>query len=208
MSAYRYTAADPRTQPTWYMYSEMEGPQFLSAYAAARRNAVERLARVAQSGGDALVAVLGGAGTGVPAAAAPPLRGPVQTEALLRVLVTATDAGSSGKHLRHWTTELARKYEVAGRLRAAYGPDLRPAGPEEPPLAAYGMFASLLGRWAEASGDLRALNALLKLNDLLLAMEPELDAIAAAGAAAGIAAELRAIGALALARGLALEDPA
>lgn len=166
---YAYTARDLLTEPPYhYMFSPFEGPRLLSEYVAARQDACKRYeAAVPRT---------------VPAGPAEPLPAvvgaPIATESLLSQLVGAVRAGEDAG-VRDWVDVFVRKFEVGKRLRRSYGADLHPL--DRAPLGrnAYAQLAFLVASVIRDGRDLRLLNALLKLNDLVLSA-PELDDEAAA----------------------------
>lgn len=166
---YAYTDRDLLTEPPYhYMFSPFEGSRFLSEYVAARENARKRYGSAAPRT--------------APAEATEPLpaigASPIATESLLSQLVGAVRVGQ-GSGVRDWVGLFARKFEVSKRLRRSYGADLQPL--DRTPLGrnAYAQLAFLVASVMHDAGDLRLLNALLKLNDLVLSA-PELDDEAAA----------------------------
>jgi len=166
---YAYTARDLLTEPPYhYMFSPFEGARLLSDYVAARESARNRYASAVPGTARAE------ATKPLPAIGA----GPVATESLLSQLVDAVRVGRSAD-VRDWVDVFARKFEVGKRLRRSYGADLQPM--DRSPLGrnAYAQLAFLVASVMRDSGNLRLLNALLKLNDLVLSA-PDLDDEAAA----------------------------
>lgn len=156
--AYGYTERDLLTEPPYhYMFSRFEGARLLSEYAAARESASRRYGAVALRTAPAELAK-----------PLPPIgAGEIETEALLSQLV---DAVRTDRHdgVRDWVDVFARKFEVSKRLRRRYGVDLRPSDLTPLDRYAYAQLAFLVASVIDDAGDLRLLNCLLKLNDIVL----------------------------------------
>jgi hypothetical protein len=166
---YSYTERDLLTEPPYhYMFSPFEGSCFLAEYVAARESACRRY------GLAALRAVRAEAIEPLPAIGA----GPIATESLLSQLVDVVRSGES-RGVRDWVDVFARKFEVSKRLRRSYGADLKPLDRTPLDRNAYAQLAFLVASVVRDAGELRLLNALIKLNDLVLSA-PELDDEAAA----------------------------
>lgn len=195
---YRYAATDPRREPGRYFYAPFEGPAFLDAYRASRRDALAALAALA--GGDRPDAAGGWSSGPRPGAAIPaPGSGPVVTLELLRAV---DDPAVDPRRVDPWLGVIVRKLEVARVLRDAYGPDLRPTGHAEAHPDAYAHAARILARRATRDGgsQLRLLSTLLKAGDLLawLAAQPGpgLTPASAPAAAEALEAELALVAAV------------
>ena len=176
---YRYTATDPRGEHGRYFYAPFEGAAFLGWYRADRAAAIDTLAARSLAAG----AGAGDAprnGRAVPAGADPapgsagdlasvPLPGSATADTA-RVLAATTAADADPAIVGAWLDVLVRKVEVSRRLRAAYGPDLRPASDAEASPDAYAALARLLAAQAAGTGegvDVGLCSSLLKVTDLL-----------------------------------------
>lgn len=158
-----------------YMYTPFEGADFLAAYRTARADARDALTITASA--PQAEAILGWpeaslAGGAPPAPVAPV--GPWQTAAMLDQLLLARLHGVWSPAGDAIVDTLARRFEVAKRLRPAYTADFRATSTSETaPVESYAVFAFLLATLVQP-GQLRRLNSLLKVNDLLVAAAPQL----------------------------------
>lgn len=190
---YPYAYDDPRSNRQLYMYSAYGGEDFLAAWRESRRAFLEDFearAEVAVSDDEPPEAPL------PPPVLDAPGSGPVDTLAVLAACRAGLYAGDTAPPLPDWLQLLARKVEVAKRVYRAYGADLRPAGepPEELSADEYAELAHLLALGAQAVGDIRWLNALLKLNDLLCKLSGELTPEGCAAAGRALRGEVAAVG--------------
>ena len=157
-------------EPFHYHYTAYQGPAFIEAYFRDRRRALEQLN-----------SLIGGA----PSADAPgirvlaadsdpplsyPFMRPVETAPELAGAVSWVARGGDPDHrdLVALVNELARKFEISKRLRSRYGTGLRVVVHDSAPLDAYCHLAFLVAQRTDLSKSLWHLNALLKLNDLLI----------------------------------------
>lgn len=193
--SYVYAETDPRRVPGRYFYTPFEGPAFLDAYHTSRGRAIEALrAHAAAPGGTSAPAV--GLNDPQPPVPVPvPGQGPVETVALLRAILAGEAVPSPTRDA--WRDILVRKLEVTRVLRAHYGPDGRAGGPDEAPLEAYALLATLLlGPMAQraATPDSGHLSAALKAGDILAhaacAAQDPVPAAVARAAADALEAEL------------------
>lgn len=83
--------------------------------------------------------------------------------------IKGSDTGESAR--RRWIGALTKRFEVTKRLHAAYDERLRPAGNEWRNPENYALLAVILGMQYVRSRDLRRVNTLLKLVDLLASLE-------------------------------------
>lgn len=153
---YKYDKSDPRPNQRHYMYAEFGGSQFLYAYEASRRAALELL----EASKEAKTSPQG----------QPPSSRSELT--LPRVLQTWLSGRLSGGEELQLGQFLRRKIEIHHRLRAAYGVDGRMIDPADPGVEAYALSALLFLRISaqhqEVSQGLAWLNAALKANDVAL----------------------------------------
>lgn len=156
--------------PSHYHYTVYQGPAFLEAYNRDRRRALKQLDTL--TGGVSMPDALG---EGVPAADrvppfSSPFARPVETAAeLARAAAWVARGGDPGhSDLAALVNELVRKFEISKRLRSRYGAGLRVDVRDSAPLDAYCHLAFLIARRPRLCECLRHLNALLKLNDLVI----------------------------------------
>lgn len=176
---YSITQRDLLAEPPYhYMFSRFEGPQFLSDYVATREDAARRFSSI--------VPRTTAAGVSPPPAAIG--AGEIDTESLLSQLVEVVRAGQ-GEGVRDWVDVFARKFEVSKRLRRSYAANLQPLDRTVLGRKCYAQLAFLVASVIRDARDLRLLDTLLKLNDLVLSA-PELDDGAAALMGPAISREL------------------
>ena len=157
--SYRYTERDLLAEPPYhYMFTPFEGEALLADYVRSRRAAIE--------GWDAAAAPLMQATGDLPE----PGAGPVETDALLRLLTAHVLGGGnrSASAFRHWTGIFVRKFETFKRLRRSYTAGLTALDRTPADGAAYAYLGFISGEAAQDSNDLHSLNALLKINDHVL----------------------------------------
>lgn len=190
---YPYAYEDPRSNRKLYMYSAYGGEDFLAAWRESRRAFLEDFEARAEAG---LADVEPADDPPGPVSLDAPGSGPVDTLAVLTACRDGLYAGDTAPPLPDWLQVLARKVEVAKRVYRAYGDDLRPAGdpPQELSADQYAELAHLLALGAQALGDVRWLNALLKLNDLLCKLSGELSPAGCAAAGRALRGEVAAVG--------------
>jgi hypothetical protein len=208
-SGYRYTERDLLQGAAYhYHYTPYEGAALLPAYRRDRSRALDRLA--ARKGLDETV--IATAGTAAGQAAAPPCAGifgrPVDTNSELAKTAAWVARGGDplDANLVAFVDALIRKFEITKRLRSRYGVGLaveerNSAGPD-----AYCYLAYLVARRPSGADLLWCLNALLKLNDLLLSTDTAaLPPTAEAAWAEALRRELDMVAGLAARKGVTLE---
>ena len=159
---YAYTARDLLADsPFHYMYSPFEGEQFLRDYFASRHEARQQLVSVTFR-----LATPAGHLSQLPLLGATDIR----TIHVLDHLVAMVRTGDEPQEARAkaWINMFARKFEVSKRLRQCYDRDLRPIERQSVGREAYAQLAFLIATTIAGSEELRLLNTLLKLNDLVL----------------------------------------
>lgn len=154
MIDYPYTDRDLLETREHYFYSTLQGPEFFDAWRDARRATLDILPI-----GDVSRAKRPDA-TGYPA----PGQDAIRTDALLDALEADPDAG--------WLERLVQRFEVTKRLYDSYDGRLRKPHGDCRDLRPYARLAGLLAGDVAASGDLKHLSTLLKLNDLLCSQPP------------------------------------
>jgi hypothetical protein len=195
---YPYTQNDLLAgEPYHYHYTAYQGPAFLEAY---HRDRLAALARFECRAGNA-----------PGAAGAPPFAGlyerPLETAAELAAAASWVARGGDvcRRDLVALVDALMRKFEISKRLRSRYGVGLRVEMRDSAPIDAYCHLAFLVARCPEGWDRLWRLNALLKLNDLVISADTgSLPPDAAWSAARAIRMELDAVRALAREKGVAI----
>ena len=148
MSVYGYTDRNLLGAREHYHYSRLQGPDFLTAYRDARRAGLAALP-------DTAPLPLATTGT------LPDGTAPIGTASLLDALECDP--------VPDWIDRLVQRFEVTKRLYATYDARLRKGDGPVDDLTLYARLAALLAR---DTARLDRLNALLKLNDLLLSQPP------------------------------------
>lgn len=181
---YAYAEGDLFRQPNTYMYPPFKGREFLESYFASRLGCMAAIFEHLKAGAPEALAdwppdadalrkeprpardmLLAYCAQVRRAEAAPPPGD--DTAAVLRDLLGRLDeAGGLAADERF--RGLVRRFEISKKLPRVLAPPRYPLGGEPlPHVEPYAHFACLLGLAAEASGDLRLLNCLLKVCDLL-----------------------------------------
>ncbi|RYH01064.1 hypothetical protein EU805_15815 [Salipiger sp. IMCC34102] len=177
MSRYRYTDRDLLEEREHYFYSAVEGPGFLAAYRASRLAVLDALPPA-----DPPAAPAGAASFPVDDAA----------EIVTADLLAALEADPRAD----WLDRLVQRFEVTKRLHARYDGRLRKPSGSFDDLALYARLAVVLAHKVARTQDLKWLNALLKLNDLLCSRPAGRRGDIAGALARSLAAELDALAAL------------
>ena len=162
---YRYMERDLLAgAPFHYMFCAFEGTGFLQAYIEARRTACASLDGALPKPERATISIV------MPGAVV----APIETEPLLQAMTYEVNGGVIDRDcaIAAWTDLLARKFEVGKRLRSRYGADLRPLGSITVGRKAYAQLAYLVALLIRGPEELRLLNTLLKLNDVVLSGGP------------------------------------
>jgi hypothetical protein len=142
-----------------YMFSAYGGEGFLRAWRESRqRNSMDA---------EAARRVLEGKGA---ATVPPPGSVEIRTMLLLEQMVAMAVQGDVTAPFAGWREVFLKKFEVHKRLREGYGLDLKARGGSAPDLA-YSRLALVLASEPGLDGDLRRLNALLKVHDLALSAQ-------------------------------------
>lgn len=175
---YHYTENDLLAgEPYHYHYTLYEGVSLLQAYLENRKKTLARLDKQmkSRSGNDIEAAALDtrSAGEDEP----PPFSGvlvrPVNT---VKELLAASRWVARGGDIRHpellmFVDSLTKKFEVAKRLRSNYAVGLRVDVKDSAPVDAYCYLAFLIACRDSPEDLLWRLNALLKLNDLIISTD-------------------------------------
>jgi hypothetical protein len=192
MELYPYASEDRMAAPHTYMYTPFAGSGFFAAYAASRdiglgfcAGAVSQTACcltpqmlalyhdctvvLQQARAPFVPAHVPALPAACPAVCAPlqePLRGRFDTVEFLRSLLRCDqDAGKDRLH--HWLEWFVHRFEVSKALRVSYCLPGGAADEKAMQAAPYALLAALLARSCGSGTDLKHLNALLKLGDLL-----------------------------------------
>ncbi len=217
--AYRYTQKNLLAERYHYMYTPYEGPDFLRAYLAQRQAIRDQLGEnrerlLAEESTEAALAeeicraVSGTLRNGAPT----PLRSrvlqtlPAQPGACeFATQVLLLDLWQCHLHYPEraaqecpaWLDFLIKRFEVAKRLYIGYGADLKPRIRSYDQLESYALLAALLMYRYRQTPNLKYLNTVLKLVDLLASAGlAEGSALTQLTALAAVEAELAAVQAL------------
>jgi hypothetical protein len=142
-----------------YMFSAYSGEGFLRAWRESRQRHsmdAEAARRVLASKSTATVQ--------------PPGTVETRTMLLLEQMVAMAVQGDVTAPFVGWREIFLKRFEVHKRLREGYGLDLKARGGSAPDLA-YSRLALVLASEPGLDGDLRRLNALLKVHDLALSAQ-------------------------------------
>ena len=193
MALYPYASENRLASPHSYMYTPFAGSGFFAAYAASREQGITFCAGMMPEATNCItddmaemygrsVAALRHAPTPFSIGRAPvlPPRSPLpptetvllhpedrfHTEAFLAALLFGRDAVEEDL-LRHWLEWFVHRFEVVKALRETYSLTDPTLDGKSTQLQPYAFLAALLARSCGESGDLKHLNTLLKLGDLL-----------------------------------------
>lgn len=162
LNVYEYTTRDLIAGPPQsYMYSRFENGPFLACYLRDRAASIARFESAAEApesgatdGSEQLLPAI-----------EPVVN--IDTTHLVDVLATMAQAGVRGERTDYWVDVIARKFEVAKRLRSRYTPALRVVDDSQETLDSYARAAFAIAVNARTRSRLRLLNCLLKINDLV-----------------------------------------
>jgi hypothetical protein len=100
----------------------------------------------------------------------------LRTEEVLRALLVAVVGGKAAEQAAaaRWLDRYLGRFEVAKRLAAVTTRDLKPASVDRAPLASYALLSAALVLGYGGTGRLKALNGVLKLNDVLCSRQGDL----------------------------------
>lgn len=194
--AYPYAQTNLLTQRYHYQYTPYQGPAFLRAYLAQRHTFRDQLISIRERllinpteeiamAEEIRQAVLGSS-TQVgetplknhrcTVTSSAPGERDFQTRSLLLDLwhVAIYRMQDFDRTCLPWTNFLLQRYEVTKRLYVGYGADLKPSEGKFDVTGNYALLAALLAHRCIASPDIKALNTLLKLVDLLASLGTEL----------------------------------
>lgn len=183
--SYAYTQQNRLLEPHGYMYTPYEGTVLLGDYLADRETAARRFAARAAPGQKLDRAFAGRAARtlGLPFDTGAPTEinlhdlsaslqrlavgAEVDCTALLQGLVAAALIGSPSAAAIAWIDRLLQRFEVTKRIYAAYLPGFRKGRGAHDSFRLYWLFALALCLHYARNPDLRYLNGLLKVSDLL-----------------------------------------
>jgi hypothetical protein len=171
MTDYKYDKNDSRELKTLYMYSEYGGKVFLKSYFAARRLLLESLASSIKALDDnSEHPTSSDNALNKPDLPAPRTQA-IDSRSVIQSCIVSLKNRLSLEQVFEWVEDLCRKIEVAKRLYCQYDVELKPVGGKddarEVSAGDYAQLACLFALALEYRSDLRWLNVLLKLNDLV-----------------------------------------
>ena len=193
MEKYPYASEDRMASPHSYMYTPFIGSDFFAAYAASREQGIafceHSMPGITSSISDDMAELYDRSVTELLKAHAPfrirqapvlPPRGPLpdtgavsrhpqgrfRTEDLLEGLLFSGNSLADDL-LRYWLEWFVHRFEVGKALRETYSLTDRTLDSKSAKVRPYALLAALLARSCDESGDLKHLNTLLKLDDLL-----------------------------------------
>lgn len=191
---YRYVESDLLSQRYHYMYTPYEGPDFLRAYLSHRRQlrhelsvvreqALEHPSRDLDIAEEIRQACLRDSShlgqeplRNHPLTVLPAQPGQCEFNTMDLLLdlwyCFAYDPPRAERQGVAWVGFLLSRFEVTKRLYRGYTASLKPIDRTRGPAENYALLASLLMHQHHASGNVKYLNAVLKLNDLLVSIGP------------------------------------
>lgn len=179
-SGYEYTNRDLLEEPESYEYSEFHGVSFLRAYESDRTEAVTSIEQRTPTSEppaswepilDALShsSEQNGVGSLEPLASdcsLPPVTATrIDTKSVLSTLVSLD---TETKLQTAWLDRFTKRFEITKQLYTAYDADMQPVDHEPAPLDCYALLSLAALRSYNRNGNLKYLNVVLKLNDLLV----------------------------------------
>ncbi len=180
---YHYTSDNWLDTPVTYAYAEFGGGEFLAAYIHDRRHAVARIGQALQDLPAAEMAQLlrrelmsqssgqqNGSSDGAAKLNALQIEQAIDTAQLLSCLVRAQLADAREPAVTPWLDRLVQRFEVTKKLYARYEPGFRKGEGDAGRVAPYLMLALVLCLRYHADGQLKYLNTMLKLTDLLCSL--------------------------------------
>jgi hypothetical protein len=184
---YRYTSDNWLDRPITYAYAEFGGGEFLAAYVQDRKQAMARIGQALQNLPAAEMTQLlrrqfvsqpSGSCDGAAKLNALQIEQAIDTAQLLNCLLTAQLADAPEPAVTPWLDRLVQRFEVTKKLYARYEPGFRKGEGDAGRVALYLMLALVLCLRYHADGQLKYLNTMLKLTDLLCSLpaasyEPE-----------------------------------
>jgi hypothetical protein len=196
--SYQYTQLNRLEEPHNYMYTPFGGVDFLCAYREDREAALQRI--VGAAGGDeayespvlALLSSYGWHGghlsSSVPAVAVSITDGrttaidlssfsitaQVDTNDLLEALLSAQMGEQQDELVKSWLDRLVQRFEVTKKLYVAYLPGFRKGEGANNSVLLYWRLALSLALFYARTKSPKYLNTLLKVNDLLASLPPEM----------------------------------
>jgi hypothetical protein len=157
---YEYTEADRIKSPHYYMYTPYHGLEFMRAYNENR---------------------MGFIGDGLPLEKEALLQSMTKeleqfkgegTASALSLLARETLSGENHEDARKKLSPYVAKFEVSKKLFTEYTSAMKPASDKHRDIAPYAVLAFACGAYYLKNGNLKFLNVLLKLSDLLVSCSP------------------------------------
>ncbi|UCV06670.1 hypothetical protein [Dechloromonas denitrificans] len=199
-SSYPYTQLNRLEEPHNYMYTPFGGDAFLQAYRADREAVLDRIAGVADTGGEkyletpvfayltavgwgserlsSSVSDLALSGAGVHKIAGGlsgfSIVASVNTERLLDALLDAQLSDALCGPVKTWLDRLVQRFEVTKKLYATYPPGFRKGEGANTSVRLYWLLGLSLALFYARTRHLKYLNTLLKVNDLLASLPQEM----------------------------------
>ena len=197
--SYPYTQINRLDEPLSYMYTPFKGEAFLAAYRMSREVAIGRLAENVKAGGDdayeaatlvflqcagwdgkrfsasskseALVVSEGNSFTELSRFS---IAEAIDTERLLGALLAAQFGAAHDGLIKGWLDRLVQRFEVTKKIYITYPPGFRKGEGSNTSVRLYWLLALSLCLFFAQSRNLKYLNALLKVNDLLSSLPQDL----------------------------------
>lgn len=176
---YRYTSDNWLDTPITYAYAEFGGSEFLAAYVRDREQAMARVGQALQNLPAVEMAQLlrrellsqpNGSCDGVAILNELQIDRAIDTAQLLNCLLTAQLADAREPAVTLWLDRLVQRFEVTKKLYARYEPGFRKGEGDTGRVALYLTLALVLCLRYHADGQLKYLNTMLKLTDLLCSL--------------------------------------
>ena len=155
----------------YYNYARYDD-EFFASYRQNRRDALSRHDAVAKPNDEQIIALLGSVGSADPDSH--DNAGVCLREAMRRLTLGGYDGGLSEESLE-MAARIVKTFEVRKRLYHYYNEKMRPLDEDDfEDRSLYVLFAGMTAVLYKRTSDLKYLNALLKVNDILLSLEEDI----------------------------------
>jgi hypothetical protein len=196
---YPYTQINRLDEPLSYMYTPFNGEEFLEAYRIDREVAIRRVAEAVKAGGgdtyeDATRVFLqraGWDGALLSAPSKPPvvvviegvsatelsqfsIVDDIDSERLLVGLLAAQFGAAHDGLIKEWLDRFVQRFEVTKKIYITYPPGFRKGEGANNSVRLYWLLSLSLCLYFAQTRNLKYLNTLLKVNDLLTSLPQEL----------------------------------
>lgn len=196
---YSYTQINRLDEPISYMYTPFNGEEFLESYRIDRKCTIRRIEEAVKAGGervyeDATLDFLQSEGwdselfcdPSMPATAVVgggvfayelsqfSIVDSINTEKLLAALLAAQFARTHDGLVKEWLDRLVQRFEVTKKVYKSYQPGLRKGEGSNTSVRLYWLLSLSLCLFFVRTKNLKYLNTLLKVNDLLSSLPQEL----------------------------------